>query len=152
STITWNWKTQYKLTTTVNPSGTGTITPASDTWHDAGDITVTASANPGYVFVNWSGNLSGSINSVTLTMDGPKSVTANFGYALTVVNPGDHDTPTPRVGSYNYTPGASVTCSVTSPADEAGGTRYVCTGWTGTGSVPASGTEATVTFTIDENS
>jgi len=152
STITWNWKTQYKLTTTVSPSGTGTITPASGTWHDAGDITVTANPGAGYIFKEWSGALSGSINPVTLTMDGPKSVTANFGYALTVVNPGDHDTPTPRVGSYNYTPGASVTCSVTSPADEAGGTRYVCTGWTGTGSVPASGTEATVTFTIDENS
>ena len=37
---------------------------------------------------------------------------------------------------------------MTSPADESGGTRYRCTGWTGTGSVPATGTDTTVTFTI----
>ena len=45
------------------------------------------------------------------------------------------------VGDHNYAVGDVVTCSVTSPADEAGGTRYECTGWTGTGSVPVSGTE-----------
>jgi hypothetical protein len=37
---------------------------------------------------------------------------------------------------------------VTTPADEAARTRYRCTGWTGTGSVSASGTAATTTFTI----
>jgi uncharacterized delta-60 repeat protein len=41
-------------------------------------VTLTAVPNTGYAFVNWSGDLSGNNNPETLTMDGPKSVTANF--------------------------------------------------------------------------
>jgi hypothetical protein len=38
---------------------------------------------------------------------------------------------------------------VTSPADDDGaGTRYTCTGWTGAGSVPATGTSTSITFSI----
>lgn len=49
--------------------------------------------------------------------------------------------------------GSNLTVSVTSPADDNGiGTRYRCTGWTGTGSPPASGTGTSTTFTITEPS
>ena len=44
--------------------------------------------------------------------------------------------------------GTLVTASVSSPADVSGGTRYRCTGWTGTGSVPSSGSASSVSFTI----
>ena len=37
-----------------------------------------AVAASGYEFTGWSGDLSGSANPATLTMDGNKSVTANF--------------------------------------------------------------------------
>jgi len=70
-------------------------------------------------------------------------------YKLTV-NSG-HDTPNPTVGDHYYNNGSSVTCSVTSPVTE-GGTVWTCTGWTGTGSVPASGSGLSVTFSITQNS
>ena len=56
-------------------------------------------------------------------------------------SPAQHDSPQP----YGYTTnfilyGTIITNSVTSPADESNETRYVCSGWTGTGAVPATGT------------
>ena len=62
-----------------------------------------------------------------------------------------HDSPSPPNGDNYRDDGSSVTCSVTSPVTE-GGVVYTCTGWTGTGSVPSSGTGKTVTFTITQDS
>ncbi len=45
-----------------------------------------------------------------------------------------------------------MTSSVTSPWAGPTGTRYVCTGWTGTGSVPSSGSGTSVSFTLNEAS
>jgi hypothetical protein len=67
---------------------------------------------------------------------------------LTVVSA--YDSPNPTSGS--YTPETSITASVTSPVPGPVGTQYVCTGWTGTGDVPGSGTGTTVTFTITQDS
>jgi len=67
---------------------------------------------------------------------------------LTVVSA--YDSPNPTSGP--YTPGTSITASVTSPVAGPPGTQYVCTGWTGTGDVPSSGIGTTVTFTIDQDS
>jgi len=79
STITWFWQTQYQLTTTVNPSGAGTITPATGFWYKADDtIVINATPKAGYIFVEWSGDFSGSITPNDLLMNEPKSVTANF--------------------------------------------------------------------------
>jgi hypothetical protein len=79
-TVTVDWTIQYQLTTSVSPEGGGTITrlPEGD-WYDADTVVqLTAVPNAGYEFTNWSGDLSGSDNPETLTMDGPKTVTANF--------------------------------------------------------------------------
>jgi len=63
-----------------------------------------------------------------------------------------YDSPSPS-GTTSYTPGTEITASVTSPWPFAAiGVRHVCTGWTGAGDVPASGTETTTTFTITQNS
>jgi hypothetical protein len=67
--------------------------------------------------------------------------------------PARHDSPTPLgYGTNHVAPGAVITNSVTSPADEAGGTRYSCTGWTGDGDVPQQGTGTAVGFTLTTNS
>jgi len=67
---------------------------------------------------------------------------------LTVVSA--YDSPNPAVGTEMYTYGTTITASVTSPVRIDG--FEVCTGWTGTGSVPASGTGTSVTFTITQTS
>jgi len=81
TTYTANFTTQYLLTTAVSPAGAGTIAanPSSpDGFYNSGTpVQLTASAN----FASWSGDLSGPANPQTIVMNGPKSVTANFGAA-----------------------------------------------------------------------
>jgi VCBS repeat-containing protein len=80
---TFNYKTQYYITISVNPSGSGTVPPGSN-WYDAeSTISISASPSPGYKFKNWS--ISGSITitnpdspSTTAKINGPGSITANF--------------------------------------------------------------------------
>jgi hypothetical protein len=67
-------------------------------------------------------------------------------YQLTVASA--QDTPTPASGSW-FNANSAVTESVTTPANTAGGTQYRCSGWSGgSGGIPATGSAATVTFTI----
>jgi hypothetical protein len=61
-----------------------------------------------------------------------------------------HGNPVPTSGSFNYTFGAQVSCSVVSPVTE-GNMIWTCTGWSGTGSV-SSGTGTSTTFTITQDS
>ena len=77
----------YLLTTSVNPSGSGTVTPGTasptgDGYYPAATVvSLTASPSPAYAFTSWSGgpNLSStSTNPTNVTMNGPESVTANF--------------------------------------------------------------------------
>jgi hypothetical protein len=80
TTYTANFTTQYSLTTAVNPSGSGTITPnPSGTWYNSGaSVQLTATAATGYSFSSWTGGVTGSSNPTSITMNSAKSVTANF--------------------------------------------------------------------------
>jgi hypothetical protein len=60
--------------------------------------------------------------------------------------------PDPAVGLHGFTGGSSVTASAPSPVVESPGVRRVVSGWSGIGSVPATGTGASVTFTLNEPS
>ena len=76
TTYTASFITQYELLTTVNPVGAGTITAGG--WVNAGTVSIQATPNPGYMFTGFLGDLTGTTNPQNLTMNGPKSVTANF--------------------------------------------------------------------------
>ncbi len=69
----------HELTTAVNPTGWGTITPSAGThtYGEGSEVTITASANSGYSFSNWSGACSGN-GSCQVTMNLDMTVTANF--------------------------------------------------------------------------
>jgi hypothetical protein len=69
----------HDLTVSVSPSGSGTTNPSAGVHAVAenSNVTVTATAASGYQFDHWSGACSGS-GSCVVTMDGDKSVTANF--------------------------------------------------------------------------
>jgi uncharacterized repeat protein (TIGR02543 family) len=67
------------LTLNVNPAGKGSINalPAGPYYY--GDVVqLTAVPVAGYSFSSWSGALTGSTNPTTITLNGDKTVTANF--------------------------------------------------------------------------
>ena len=153
-----NYKTQYYLAVS---SPYDSPSPGSG-WFDSGfPITdsVTSPASGGqYICTGWIGTgsvpPSGSTTSASFTITAASSITWNWQssageLSLTVYS--SHGNPNPSVGESYWTNGSSVTCSVDSPVTE---DYYVwtCTGWTGTGSVPPSGTNDTVTFTITQDS
>jgi hypothetical protein len=78
-TATFNILPTFILTTAVNPAGGGTITPAAGThsYYQGDSITITASANLGYNFANWSGACTGS-GACVVSMVSDKAVTAVF--------------------------------------------------------------------------
>lgn len=93
-------------------------------------------------------SVTGPTSPITITS--PIIITGNYKtqYYLTVSSP--YGTPAPPSGWFDAD--TSITASVISPETGPTGTRYVCTGWTGTGSVPASGIATAVTFTINQPS
>jgi hypothetical protein len=70
------------LTTAASPAAGGTVgaAPSSvDSYYNYGQsVQLTANANGGYTFANWSGDLTGTANPGTVVMNGPRTVTANF--------------------------------------------------------------------------
>ena len=81
----------YTLTVNINPASSGTVnttTPSCGSGYTAGSVVqLSAVANSGYQFGSWSGAATGTSNPVSITMDGDKSVTANFTEALTALTP-----------------------------------------------------------------
>jgi uncharacterized repeat protein (TIGR02543 family) len=68
----------FALTTSVSPSNGGTIFPVGANNYSQGSlVTVTAAPASGFTFNGWSGACSGS-GPCSVSMDSPKSVTANF--------------------------------------------------------------------------
>jgi len=76
----------HDLTIAVAPLGGGTTNPTvgTHTYNDGENVSISATANLGYVFSNWSGACSGS-GSCSVTMDTNKSVTANFTAATSIL-------------------------------------------------------------------
>jgi hypothetical protein len=169
-TVTATYAVQYNVTFSQSGVGsdfTGTVavidgvnytvnTLPQSFWYDNNTVHTFAFQSPlivtpngeAYAWTNTTG-LSTS-QSEPLTISAPGSIIGNYvaQYYLTVASP--YDSPTPASGWFNA--GASITEYVASPVPESGGTQYVCTGWSGTGSVPTSGSGPTTTFTITQAS
>jgi hypothetical protein len=151
----------YTLTRTVQPSNSGSITPSllksascpANYQYTAGtSVSLQATANSGYQFSSWSGALGGATNPQSVTMDGNKSVTANFivpienCYQLLVDHTGNGSDPT-------TSPAQSTGCSagfyrsgeeIELQADPANG--WHVTGWNGTDNDSSTSTSNTVTM------
>jgi hypothetical protein len=91
TTYTVNFKTQYELTTAVNPDNGGSISPASGTYYDANtEVSLAATASSGFAFLYWTGDVAdATAASTTITMSGPQSVTANFKASTSLLYNGD---------------------------------------------------------------
>jgi uncharacterized repeat protein (TIGR02543 family) len=69
------------LTASAKTSGAGTVNPLGTTWYDVSQsqiVSVSATENPGYTFIGWSGDASGTSTPISITMSGPKNVVASF--------------------------------------------------------------------------
>jgi hypothetical protein len=169
-TVTAEYAVQYKISfnqSGVNSDFTGTVTtidgigysvstlPASF-WYDETTTHTFASQSPllatpnakQYVWTSTTG-LS-TLQTGTITVSSSGTVTGNYKtqYYLTVTSA--YGTPTPTSGWFDS--GSSITASTSSPVSGPTGTQYVCTGWTGTGNVPSSGSSTSVAFTITQPS
>ncbi len=70
--------TEYPINVAINGEGSVVRTPDQAVYTLGEEVTLEAIADPGYVFVGWSGALSGSDNPETLTITRELSVTAIF--------------------------------------------------------------------------
>lgn len=129
----------------ANTIGDGTISknPDQAVFTHGEIVTVTATADPGWTFAGWSGDLSGNTNPTTITMDSTKSITATFTqnqYTFTIVPPTDGTISImPEKTSYVY--GDVIT--VTATADS--GWTFI--NWTG----DLSGNENPITLEVTGN-
>jgi hypothetical protein len=140
TTYTANYLTQYLLTTAVNPPGSGSITAGG--WFDAGTtLSISASANTGYTFSSFSGSLTSASSPVSITINAPANVVANFAamapslsaaitsrtgaasarqWTITLTNNGIGAGNNTLITGLTFTPAVGVTCStppsIVSPA------------------------------------
>ena|GEM_PF-3685845 len=68
----------YTLTTYVSPSGAGSVSPPGGQYESGVQITLTATPASGYTFDYWEDLASSSSNTVTITMNAHKAITAHF--------------------------------------------------------------------------
>ncbi len=130
---------EYVLTITQATGGTISAAPASP-YHYGDDVTLTATADPGYTFTGWTGDASGTTSPFVLDMNGDKTVSATFELnvvTLTITQATGGTISAAPASPYHY--GDDVTLTAT--ADPG----YTFTGWTG----DASGT--TSPFVLDMN-
>ena len=66
------------ISVTVNGNGIVTQTPDQPTYRIGDEVTLTATADPGWFFSGWSGDVTGSNNPVTLTVTQSQTITATF--------------------------------------------------------------------------
>ena len=76
--VTANFIRQYKLEISAGTGGTTNPSPNIYSYDIGAEISIEAIPDENYRFVDWTGDASGTINPIIITMDSDKSVTANF--------------------------------------------------------------------------
>ena len=133
ASVTATFVGRFPLTVTRAGGGTGTVTSdtggincpgtCSRTYAPGTTVTLTAAPATGSVFIGWTGctPVGGTPTQCTLTMDAIKSVTATFGYRLTVTRWGNQ--------------GGTVAFSTGGESCVAGDAKATCAGSYASGSV-----------------
>ncbi len=145
ATYTANFTTQYLLAFSASPAGSGILTanPTSpDSYYANGaSVQVTATANTGYQFASFSGDLTGGANPQSVVMSATRSVTGNFNIAATVATspPGlsvvVDGTTFVAPHTFTWTPGSSHSVNLTTPQNGPAGTRYAWSSWSDSGAI-----------------
>ena len=155
---------QYTLTVNSGAGGTVTRNPDQVSYSQGQQVTLTAVPNTGYEFTSWGGDLSGSNNPTTITMDANKSVSAAFNllpvtcHALTLSHTGSGANPTATpTSSTGYAANQYVVGEAIALTGAVPNSGWRITGWTGTDNntslastnsvtMPASARTASVTY------
>ena len=101
---------QHTLTMAIDGNGSTTPVVGDHTYDEGTVVPLVATPNAGWAFDHWSGDLTGSANPASVTMDGARSVTAHFvriQHTLTMAIDGNGST-TPAVGAHTYNEGVLV--------------------------------------------
>ncbi len=69
---------QHSLSISANGAGRATASPRANSYSTGQSVTLTATPEPGQLFTGWSGDASGVINPLTVTMNQSRSIIANF--------------------------------------------------------------------------
>ena len=166
ATYEMRFGTQYKLTRLT--TGQGSVSGADGYYAAGSSVQLTATPAGGYQFTGWSGNVVSSANPLSLTMNAPSTITANFSAnpASVAINANVTGAQFAVSGTGcpagTYTAPVSVVwtsgtaCSIT-PTTPMGGpdTRYVFSSWTdGSSATPRSivaapGASYTMSFTTE---
>jgi uncharacterized delta-60 repeat protein/uncharacterized repeat protein (TIGR02543 family) len=133
-----------RYTLTVTTAGSGTVLGNTQSDYLRGTaVNLSATPDPGWEFVGWSGDASGTSTSITVVMDRNKTVTAQFAaiprYTLTVTMGGSGSV------SGNTKPDYLRGTAVNLSATPAPGWNFA--GWSG----DASGTSSNITVVMDRN-
>ncbi|MBR5982409.1 MAG: InlB B-repeat-containing protein [Bacteroidales bacterium] len=137
----------YTISASVNPAESGTITGAGEYTHGQ-NVTLIASANAGYTFVNWTedGTVVSNTASYMFAATTDRTLVANFEintYTITVsANPTEYGTVS---GGGIYTHGQSVTISAV--ANEG----YIFVNWTENGFIVSNDAEYSFTAASSRN-
>lgn len=147
-TLVANFQAQpqnYTVSVSANPTNGGTVT-GGGSYQQGQSCTVSAAANPGFTFTNWTenGNVVSTQANYTFTVNSNRTLVANFQtqtYTITTsANPNNGGTVT---GGGSYQQGQS--CTVHATAN----TGYTFTNWTENGNVVS--TNANYSFTVNSN-
>ena len=139
--------TTYTVAVSANPTNGGNVT-GGGTYNQGQSCTVTATANSGFTFTNWTenGSVVSTQASYTFVVNSNRNLVANFqaqtqSYNITVsANPTNGGSVT---GGGSYSQGAS--CTVHATANSG----FTFTNWTENGNVVS--TQANYTFTVNGN-
>ena len=105
--ITASFISQYSLQIAVTGQGTVTSSPSGGVYDEGTNVTLTANPASGFQFDGWSGDLTGSNNPVTITMDGDKNITATFTEVVTITYCLLYTSPSPRDGLLSRMPSSA---------------------------------------------
>jgi hypothetical protein len=153
------WQTQYNLTFTQSGVGsdyTGNLIIVNGNAYGESGYSTWANANAAYTFsyspqavvsntttqyLLTSGGVNGNTTATSVTVAAPTTLTATYSAQYYLAVNSQYDSPSPTSQWYNNN--TSITAYVSSPAS-----GYTCSGWSGTGSVPSSGSSTVATFAI----
>jgi hypothetical protein len=145
SALVFSFRSRFSIATNASPANAGTITfdpPSPDGFYDAGtEVNVLALPGTNYAFNNWIGDLTGTTNPQTLTVNAPKTVTASFvppSIVVTSVPLGrtvivDGVTYTSPAG-FVWAPGSAHTISTTA-SQTAPGSQFTFASWSDAGAL-----------------